>query len=645
MRSPTMMLAPKMLLAPKRCIAAAAVAVVVSLMVGCDTEQSRAEKATIEQLNKAASAAAAMPEADETGKNINAQEIALSTLKSASTDLQTALNSAKNAPKSTLANANQAVAVNTLNQVLVAETEFRNKTGEIAQTLLAIQTNLDLLNTRKTTMGGLAKLDPASTLATLKKTLADIQGGAEATWKTPNEEVSLPTLASTRAKVTELEGQITAAQQQIATIDQNRSKAIGESEQSLKAAENAKGQAAVDAFVAAANARHQADDLAIDKGVVEKNIVRMKQDLEASKNIEAGLANAAAQMEARIAAVEAEWKATQETMTKDKAAQTDLVSGGAEAKIASLKTLDAKLEMQLKDWRDLKSALINDLGTAEHTADAAVDAAKASRTLVTDGNAGPFKSEWRTFKEVTDPANYGRTGAATRDETAAIHSLSAEVLAQVIRLQTQAATTLPTTALNDLKTLGAKDATVKEFDEAVAAADEKFDAAKDELQGYASGDAPKFTQRMAQADQLLTLAAAISHRRLMADFGKTYSGEQTPEKLLETARTVKEELQSNNVSLPAIPGELGQGKPVSASPTGSETPTTPGATPETPAVPGTPTTPTDGTTPATPTTPTPEGVTPAAPPAEVTPTEPTPTVPPPGGEGVPPPPPPANDNK
>lgn len=152
--------------------------------------------------------------------------------------------------------------------------------GEIAQLATSISVGNTLVE-------GYNKMEPGPTRDLLKTRLADVQGGPEKkVWVSPEGRESkqpIPTLSAAKQTVSELEQKLAAKQEEIRKLEGDRSSALQEADKLRDAVDGLKGNAQVDAFRKASEARKQVSLISNQIDLRNGELLLIQRDLEVAK--------------------------------------------------------------------------------------------------------------------------------------------------------------------------------------------------------------------------------------------------------------------------------------------------------------------------------------------------------------------------
>ena len=282
---------------------------------------------------------------------------------------------------------------------------------------------------------GFQQLDPKSSLAQIDQTLAGLQTGQ--TW-TPDaanasanasagggQSPSFPTVQAVDEEIKKLQAQIDEAESKASDLDKRRTDLLNQSERAAQQAQNAKGQASVDAFTKSSNLRKQANDLAVDKSMVDGQLQPLRADLALAQARKGALASAVQTLRGQKTAVQDGWGKVQAQIQQLRSMDGAAMTGeSGNDKMASIDSLASELKSTLADLGkstkaadDLLAASAKGYGSASDTAKTAGLALRSEADA-----AGPRGAVYATLADALSPQFYQLREAAARSVAAELHT-------------------------------------------------------------------------------------------------------------------------------------------------------------------------------------------------------------------------------
>lgn len=398
----------------------------------------------------------------------------------------------------------------------------------------------------------LSKYKPDAALAEVDKTVTAVRGDGQQGW-TLADDVTLPTVKTAQAKINELKDKIAEIQRTLAGLKQKHDEAAAKVLQFQEQSNDAKGEEAVTLFKQAAEARKQANGLAIQVDQAQASLVPLQQDL--------AVAEAQSQQSAQTLDVFAGQRDAIEKGWRGVAAQIDQRNGYAgqvfakadDAKFASV-TLQAQELAQLADeYAKQGQAYQQQLdGALVLARDGVADAEKALREMREQAGGGQGGAVAKLAQVTLDPSA-GRVlqgqiqyamGTQLSGEAglAAYEARVAEEIAQTgAALRQPVPETINDAARSKLKTEQGE--LLTKAGDALKGAGEVFDTAM-----QAPAAAPE-VKRAATMGKMVTLTASA---RVMQTAGDVAAAKQS----LDEAKALRDSLLENGGTLPGLPDTL-----------------------------------------------------------------------------------------
>jgi hypothetical protein len=403
-------------------------------------------------------------------------------------------------------------------------------------------------------IAGLAKLQPANTLATLDKASAAAKGAGDAPW-VPGEQASIPSLALTQKMIADIQGQIQKVTDDKTGMEKKRDIAAAQAETLGRQAETMTGRQGLAVYTQASSVRKTMADLTTQIEDADARLMLLQQDLSVAqaqaKEVEAAI-NRIAELSKQT---NAGWDSIQKQIQAYTALSQTITQGsGAQPNgnvppvtIAAAVDQILALAKEISDERQkadsLLSSAASQFGTTEKSAgtlfrdfgDNASKRRESAQVAAWNAGADTFNPAGFKFQKALAELGLAQLWAAACDSAAARSAAMKDLKAAL----DEAKLTLEKVN-ND--TVSAPEG---EKNAAVQAARPLFETADSDLQASASGnskDAAKITQILEQYSYGLLLRATLN-----TDLATTQ---------IEKARTSAGDLAQSNVVLPPLPAEI-----------------------------------------------------------------------------------------
>jgi hypothetical protein len=352
--------------AAKAAVAALAIAALVG---GCERESEKSDAEVHQKIMAADVAMAYHPGA--VADDLQQAKKAVESAQLAANE-STASDEVKAQAQTELAMAQMNVARITIGQVDTAR-------AELGSTL----TRMDSLSTLIGGIGqGIAvdqKFQPVVAQQTVTDQIAAVQGGADKPVWQPHATAPIPSLAAVTDKINGLNNDIETLQTQRKQLTDDQAAAASKAADLTDQADKAHGQASVDLYTQAADARKTANDKSAQAKLIDGQLLPMQQQLTLAENEQTGLKAAVDAMQKTNSDLTDSWTKTQSAIDAQKARAKDLVdgSGGAGSRQPgeSTDTVNALADQwvkQSKDLQALRDSAAEQLGKAKSAYSTAV---------------------------------------------------------------------------------------------------------------------------------------------------------------------------------------------------------------------------------------------------------------------------------
>jgi hypothetical protein len=397
--------------------------------------------------------------------------------------------------------------------------------------------------------------DPAPLRAKLTEMISAAQGAPDKpTWDYQGK--TMPTIAATRQRISELETQLATLQSQARSMEEQRNGLLTEAESAAQSSESLKGQKSVEEFRRASELRRKAADLFTQIDSTNAQMVPVQRDLAVAQGQHSALEQAVGALEAQIAQLDQSWQGIQQQMNSQvelarRITGSEGASGDAGSSIAGKATEISRIAGEIKTLRQDAQSNLDDavklFGDANQAAD---ELRRELRAKDSDpANASrPERKAWQSLMAVLHPQHYRvRQGAAQR-MLAGLFASEAMSLFGRINLQQSAGAAIEragATVPAELRPGGL----AQEMSNALKLADEAYKTASETLSGVTEGDSPPEAKKAATVEHMFALYGWSQTNGLTND--KAAADEHLREALLKRDQAIEQQVQ-----LPALPPEL-----------------------------------------------------------------------------------------
>ncbi|HEX8341885.1 MAG TPA: hypothetical protein VF624_13340 [Tepidisphaeraceae bacterium] len=407
-------------------------------------------------------------------------------------------------------------------------------------------------------VAGYAKRDPAEALAKINAIISAIKGaGGAATW-TPSGDVEMLTAAAAAKDVARLESEVKSRSEEIEKLTAERTAAVAEADEKLKAADAAKGAAAVAVFKESAEARRRGDELVIKGDLVTEALTRAQADLEIAKGNLAALQAGVTTLETQSGAYQQGWKSLGE-----RTAAHRKLSGEIYRDAKSGPTIDALLTT-VNDLSNqaaaLRASTNEDLIKADKNYVGASQAGKLIGTEIAEHSGAKPEDlkNWNALRAGVHPNGFLLHQGAVRRELGTLGLAEASLLSEIESTRALVKTVLDAAGLPAPAEGAAVDK--QRLTEIIGGASDNFDLSMSILQSCESGDAPKDVKDSAMASRLATYSAMIQLQNVRQMMGEADAAAKA-QQLTTEGIDLRNQLIERKLPLPAVPGELGKSPP------------------------------------------------------------------------------------
>jgi hypothetical protein len=459
------------------------------------------------------------------------------------------------------------------------------------------------LSAANTMVAGLNANDPAAVVAAADQQVAAAQGGAggagaQGAWFT-HDQITIPTLAAAKQKISSLEGQVTKLQDQIKQLTDQRDKATTQADQLTGKSESEKGRQSVDDYKKAADLRKQAADLDRQINVAQANLAAQQHDLALAQSQQKAIEEAIKQFQDQKAAIATRWQSIQKQADNQSESAKKIFDSGNTAPPAtqpgdsndldadSITAKLAALSARATQTDALRKQAQQNLTDAAKNFAAAADAAQRLQTelgpkINSEAYRGtPQAAAWKALTATVNPAD-DRLQQATAEHTlATLLTDHAALLYSRARLASALGPILQAAKITPPADLPAEADLKAQADSARENASAAFKSADDLLAALIENSAYATAEQKNQATvaRLLSLYSASQLAALAGD-------EKQAKSQLQQALALRDAAVRDNISLPALPPDLAPAPtpaaPATPAPAGGAAPA-PAATPATPA--------------------------------------------------------------
>ncbi len=437
---------------------------------------------------------------------------------------------------------------------------------EAGRLALEIAQLSDLVGRSNTLVEGYKQNDPQKVKESIDQQIAQAQGGADkAAWFT-NEKMTIPTLATVKQTISQLEGQIAQKSDALKQLDQQRVQKLEDAEKITKESTTAKGQAAVDAFKKAADLRKDAADLGVKIDQGKAALVPLQGDLAVAQGQEKMLNDVIAQLKEQSQQLDASWQNVQSLMTKQADVAKEIVgtatagatsapsgdAAGASGKsIAEKAVAMAEAAKQADDLRETAIASLHEASKQfEDAKSAATLLQQDIRTKSNDYQGKPQKAAWDVELGVVNPNTFELQRAIAQRLLGDAEASRATSLNARVQLADYLSPIFTKAGLQIPDQLQSGDMSKRE-QEALSLADEAYNSADEALGNVAEGNGSEDMKNAARIERIFELYGRTHAARLAGQ-------PQKADQYFATAKQAITDLQNESPvpAIPPLPGEL-----------------------------------------------------------------------------------------
>ncbi len=435
--------------------------------------------------------------------------------------------------------------------------------------------------------GSYDKLDPKPAHDAIAAAIAAAQNGP-----------ATPNLAAVAQSISQLQSQISKQQDDLKTLQDQRTQILTEANEADKSSELSKGQQSVDDFKRAADLRKQAGDLAVQIDKNKAQTIPLQQDLAVAQGQQTLLQETVQRLQDQSALLDSGWKSIQDAVASQATLQQQIAAGSGDSTPApapapaptadatggpaGTSMLSATAGQSLNAKADALAKLVQQIGAERTDALASLnnaihhygDAISAAKQYYADldlkirdpANATrPEHNGRKTLQATINPAAYEMQQALAQRQLADLY------VSQIVNdndralLQEQVGKIL--TAANIAVPAGISDNGLDEDKKAAADAAASAYQAADQLLGtVGSGMVPEPYKKLSHVQQVLTSYGELRLARLTGDSATAQT------KLTDTTTARDLAIQEGD-QLPPLPDEIAP-PPTPAAPGSSAAPKT-----------------------------------------------------------------------
>jgi hypothetical protein len=434
---------------------------------------------------------------------------------------------------------------------------------EAGRLALEIAQLANLVGRSNTLVEGYKKNDPQKVKDSINQRIAEAQGGGDKSAWFTHEKSTIPTLATVKQTISQLEGQIAQKQDALKQLDQQRVQTLEEAEKVNKASSAAKGQEAVDAFKKAADLRKKAADLAVQIDQGNAALAPMKGDLAVAQGQEKILNDVIAQLKEQAQQLDASWQNVQSLIGAQSKVATEIVgtAGATSApsedlsasgkSIAEKAAIMAHAAQQADELRENAIASLREASKQFEDAKAAATALQQDvRTKQGDFQGKPQDAAWKTELAVLNPNTFELQRATAQRLLGDALAARGTSLHGRVQLADYLAPIFTKANLQIPEQLQSGDMSKRE-QEAFTLADEAYNSSDEALGVVSEGSGTEDLKNAARIQRIFELYGR-------AHASKIAGQPQKADQYLATAKQAVTDLKSQDaaVSIPPLPGEL-----------------------------------------------------------------------------------------
>jgi hypothetical protein len=382
---------------------ALAVSATVSVLGGCDTDASRADRAVDQNLQMAASA--------QGGSDADQAKVHGYLDAAANKDANASLPQQIRA-KTALAASELESATALARQAATNSTKIYLLAREIAGLTRAVASDNQLV-------AALGKYQPQPVLDALGQQSAAIAGSDDKPDWVKTDGGNLASVAATDKAVAALQGQVSQLEEQIKSASDQRNDLMAKSDQLTEQSKREQREKSVDLFTQGADARKQAADLAAKIDQDDSRLARTKADLAVQMAQQDALKAAAVAVDARKSSVNESWAAIEAQITAIKAHSGTLIGDSTDAPVptkgpATINGKSAELVKLVKANKVVRDEAVNHYNNAiGFYGDALKRATDLNAKLSDPTHLGAMdrqeradRDAWTIEKDAADPAQF-----------------------------------------------------------------------------------------------------------------------------------------------------------------------------------------------------------------------------------------------
>ncbi|GIW75605.1 MAG: hypothetical protein KatS3mg104_0668 [Phycisphaerae bacterium] len=449
----------------------------------------------------------------------------------------------------------------------------------IRSELLKLRVLTQRLAMTNTLTSGYNANNPSQTIADIERMIRSIQGDAQTpTWSSvtttvnPNGRVvtvssrtgNLPTLAAIKQQISRLEGEIASRKDQLSKLASDRQMALTEAEKKFSESEKIKGQTSVALFTEGTELRRKSEEIGMQMDLVQEQLNRLESDLAVARGQQEAANAAIKQLQDQIANLQAAWKASQDTIARQKSV-AETAFKGEEPISMSIETVVTEIAKQLVLVESLRTKVLEDW---EQAAKFYKQAAESARIVGTDKRVTAPAPGSKPYKDLKESVHTSRFNLPLAGVQRAIGTVSAEKAALSLEIERVSADLKKElSAANLAVPSDLPSITMDEIRSALNAAEEDLNESNNILINVNSGDTPQPLVSLSKQSRLITLYRLIALESLKQRFN-TETDSNLLNELNNQADALKQEMLAAGISFPPLPGGfVVHSKSTSTSPT------------------------------------------------------------------------------
>ncbi len=279
-------------------------------------------------------------------------------------------------------------------------------------------------------VAGYQKRDPKAERDAVQAKIEEAKGGAgkDAWFKQDKEPSTIPTLEAAKAKVAQLQGEISKNESQLKDLTDQRNAALQQADKLTQDSEGLRGTDAVKMYKDGAAARKNAGELAVQIDNTNAILDPLRADLKVAEGQQKAIETALAGFEAQIKQIDDSWAEVQKQADAQNTTAKALLSGGE----GSVTTKGTEMMALVDATKKLRAEAVDKLNNAATHFEEAAKAAEEIKQLVSAANSGRDQSvakALKTLQEILNPASYKLQAANAHLQLANLHASAASSLA------------------------------------------------------------------------------------------------------------------------------------------------------------------------------------------------------------------------